>query len=110
MSVHPSHPSQTGRVRPEWSRVRRTSLATFQRDHTGPVYTRQRLRYGSSRGGVRDPDRGRDIQPSREPVGAENPVTSCDLHILVYEAAEPISSQRPDGALEVEGLGPLGGC
>ena len=25
-------------------------------------------------------------------VGAENPVVSCDLHILVYEAAEPVSS------------------
>ena len=25
-------------------------------------------------------------------VGAENSVTSCDLHILVYEAAEPVSS------------------
>ena len=23
------------------------------------------------------------------PVGAENAVTSCDLHILVYESAEP---------------------
>ncbi len=31
------------------------------------------------------------------PVGAENPVTSCDLHVLVYETAEPVSSQRPDG-------------
>jgi hypothetical protein len=29
-------------------------------------------------------------------VGAENAVTSCDLHILVYQAAESISSQRPD--------------
>ena len=29
------------------------------------------------------------------PVGAENSVRSCDLHILVYEATEPISSQRP---------------
>src|SRR5690349_849155 len=27
-----------------------------------------------------------------EPVGAENPVTSCDLHVLVDEAAEPVSS------------------
>ena len=25
-------------------------------------------------------------------VGAENPVTSCNLHILVQEAAEPISA------------------
>ena len=25
-------------------------------------------------------------------VGAENSVTSCDLQILVYEAAEPVSS------------------
>ena len=28
------------------------------------------------------------------PVGAENPVTSCDLHVLVDETAEPVSSQR----------------
>ena len=28
------------------------------------------------------------------PVGAENAVTSCDLHILVYEASEPVSSKR----------------
>ena len=28
-------------------------------------------------------------------VGAENSVRSCDLHILVYEATEPVSSQRP---------------
>jgi len=27
------------------------------------------------------------------PVGAENPLTSCDLHVLVYEAAESVSSQ-----------------
>jgi hypothetical protein len=25
------------------------------------------------------------------PVGAENPVISCDLHVLVDEAAEPVS-------------------
>jgi hypothetical protein len=30
-------------------------------------------------------------------VGAENLVTSCDLHVLVYEAAEPVSSEDPDG-------------
>jgi len=29
-------------------------------------------------------------------VGAENPVTSCDLDVLVKEAAEPVSSERPD--------------
>ena len=33
----------------------------------------------------------------QSPVGAENAVTSCDLHILVYEAAEPVSSKRSDG-------------
>ena len=35
----------------------------------------------------------------REPdlVGAENSDTSCDLHVFVYETAEPVSSQRPDG-------------
>jgi hypothetical protein len=25
-------------------------------------------------------------------VGAENPVTSCDLHVFVDDAAEPVSS------------------
>ena len=25
-------------------------------------------------------------------VGADNPVTSCDLHVFVDEAAEPVSS------------------
>ena len=25
------------------------------------------------------------------PVGSENPVISCDLHVLVDEAAEPVS-------------------
>ena len=28
-------------------------------------------------------------------VGAENSVTSCDLHVLVDETAEPVASQRP---------------
>jgi hypothetical protein len=30
-------------------------------------------------------------------VGAENPVTSRDLHVLVEEAAEPVSSTDVDG-------------
>jgi len=30
------------------------------------------------------------------PVGAENPVMSCDLDVFVKEAAEPVSSERPD--------------
>jgi hypothetical protein len=29
-------------------------------------------------------------------MGAENSVTSCDLQVLVYEAAEPVSSHRSD--------------
>jgi hypothetical protein len=29
---------------------------------------------------------------THDPVGAENSVTSCDLQILVYEAAEAVSS------------------
>ena len=32
-----------------------------------------------------------------KPVGAENSVTLCDLQVFVYEATEPVSSQRPDG-------------
>ena len=30
-------------------------------------------------------------------VGAENPVTSCDLHVFVDEAAESVSSKDADG-------------
>jgi hypothetical protein len=37
-------------------------------------------------------ERGREP----EPVGAENPVMSCDLDVLVDEAAEPVTSERPD--------------
>ena len=29
---------------------------------------------------------------SKELVGVDNPVTSCDLHVFVDEAAEPVSS------------------
>jgi hypothetical protein len=29
-------------------------------------------------------------------VGAENPVTSCDLQVFVYEAVDPVSLQWPD--------------
>src|SRR4051794_25294810 len=39
------------------------------------------------------------------PVGAENVDTSCDLHVLVYEAAESISSQRPDCSTGPRGSG-----
>jgi hypothetical protein len=30
-------------------------------------------------------------------VGAENSVMSCDLHVFVYEAAQPVSSKRAAG-------------
>ena len=43
--------------------------------------------------GVRD---GTGLDPG--PVGAENPVTSCHLHVFVDEPAEPISPERPDGS------------
>ena len=36
-------------------------------------------------------------------MGAENPVASRDLHILVYEATEAISSQGPDGRFGARG-------
>ena len=41
-------------------------------------------------------------------MGAENAVTSCDLHILVYQAAESISSQRPDCSCGRWGSGACG--
>ena len=45
-----------------------------------------------------DPERRLDLaglargQERVEPVGADKPVTSCDLHVYVDEAAEPVSS------------------
>jgi hypothetical protein len=30
------------------------------------------------------------------PVGAENPVTLCDLGVFMDQAAEPVSPQHPD--------------
>jgi hypothetical protein len=36
-----------------------------------------------------------DRQP--KPVGAENRVTSCDMQVLVDEAAEPVSSEHAVG-------------
>ena len=40
---------------------------------------------------------------SARPVGAENWVTSCDQQILVYEAAEAISSPRSNGRPKARG-------
>jgi hypothetical protein len=37
------------------------------------------------------------MRARRERVGAENPVMSCDLDILWDEAAEPVTSERPNG-------------
>jgi hypothetical protein len=41
-------------------------------------------------------------------VGAENPVTSCDVHVLVYQVAEPVSSYGPDGRAGGRGVRPCG--
>jgi hypothetical protein len=38
------------------------------------------------------PARQVKLRNTREPVGAENSVTSCDLQILVEKAAEAVSS------------------
>ena len=51
---------------------------------------------------------GSTAMPSASPVGAENAVTSCGLHILVYQAAESISSQRPDCSSGRRGSGACG--
>src|SRR5687768_12269104 len=37
------------------------------------------------------------LRNTRSPVGAEKSVTLCDLQVFMYEATEPVSSQRPDG-------------
>jgi hypothetical protein len=52
--------------------------------------------------------RGRRLGLASWPVGAENPVMSCDLHVLVEEAAEPVSSQGPDGLSRAWGSGACG--
>jgi hypothetical protein len=43
-----------------------------------------------------------------EHVGAENPVTTCDLHVFVFEAAESVSSQRLDCCCGAWGSGACG--
>jgi hypothetical protein len=45
---------------------------------------------------------------SRTPVGAENAVTSCDLHVLVHETAEPVASEGLDSCAGGRGSGPCG--
>ena len=42
------------------------------------------------------------------PVSAGNTDTSCDLHVLVHEAAESISSQRPECSTGRWGSGACG--
>ena len=39
----------------------------------------------------------RTASTALSPVGAENWVTSCDLQVLVDEAAEPVPSEHADG-------------
>ena len=44
--------------------------------------------------------RRRDLREPQlgQAVGAENSVMSCDLHVFVYEAAQPVSSKHAAGA------------
>lgn len=49
-----------------------------------------------------------EIDDARELVGAENPVASRDLHVLMYEAAESVSSERLDGCFSSRGSGACG--
>ena len=44
----------------------------------------------------------------RAAVGAENAVTSCDLHVLVHETAEPVASEGLDSCAGGRGSGPCG--
>jgi hypothetical protein len=41
-------------------------------------------------------------------VGAENAVTSCDLHVLVHETAEPVASEGLDSCAGGRGSRPCG--
>jgi hypothetical protein len=41
-------------------------------------------------------------------VGAENSVTLCDLHVLVYQATEPVSPHWPNGRSAGRGSGARG--
>ena len=43
------------------------------------------------------------------PAGAENAVTSCGLHVLVHETAEPLASEGLDGRARGRGSA-AGGC
>ena len=68
---------------------------------------------GQVSGGLGEPepgplDLGRGPSPGESPVGAENAVTSCDLHVLVHETAEPVASEGLDGRAGGRGSRPCG--
>ena len=43
--------------------------------------------------------------PDPDRVGVENVVTSCDLHVLVHETAEPVASEWLDSRAGRRGSG-----
>jgi hypothetical protein len=63
-----------------------------------------------ARGVPRDQDCSRTWDSvERERVGAENPVTSFDLDVLMKEAAEAVTSARPDDDTGTGSTTTLGG-
>jgi hypothetical protein len=63
-----------------------------------------------TRGSVVRACRRAGVTPRRagDRVGAENHVASRDLHVLMYEAAESVSSERLDGCSRERGTGACG--
>ena len=83
-----------GRLGTDTSPVLFTTFKRPDARHPGIVAGVARINAPTARlrlvAGTTQPDK------AQVPVGAENPVTSRDLHILVDETAEPVASQRPD--------------
>ena len=67
----------------DWAEIRRLRRAE------GESISEIARRLGISRNTVRS-------ALASDRVGAENAVTSCDLHVLVHETAESVSSQQPN--------------
>jgi hypothetical protein len=78
---------------PPHSRVRCALASQRHRQE----HQRQELREQQRRAGTRRHADGHVVAlrplPDYDAVGAENPVTSCDLHVLVHETAKSIPSQ-----------------
>ena len=76
-------------------KLRRVIIAARFHSHALSRPPRKKPGPSSQPGPPPAPDQ-QNLRNTRDLVGAENSVMSCDLDILVDETAEPVASQRPN--------------